>query len=217
MKKLYGIGTGPGDKELLTLRAVRAIEESHYIFAPRNKGETMAMNTVKDFIGDKEIVYIDLPMGKVSRENYIEAAKLIMGKITEDKKGAFLTIGDPMIYSSFTYLMEELDEEEIDIEIISGIPSFVAAAGAMKFPLTSKGESFILCDEFDEEKIKDYKSIAILKTLRNKEEIIDSLEGNDFAYKYIKRASFPEEEIMSNREEIIEDRDYISLILAKKN
>ena len=217
MKKLYGIGTGPGDKELLTLKAVRAMRESSVIFAPNNRGENMAINTAKEFIEDKEIVYIDLPMGSVTQETYKNAAETIIDNIPDGEVGAFLTIGDPMIYSTFTYIMDELEDREIEIEVVSGIPSFIAAAASMKLPLTTKGDNFILCDELEEENLKGLNSVAILKTLRNKEKTIKILEENNFKYKYIKRVSFSEEKIIENKEEIIEDRDYISLIIAKKD
>ena len=217
MKKLYGIGTGPGDKELLTLKAVRAMRESSVIFAPNNRGENMAINTAREFIEDKEIVYIDLPMGSVTQETYKNAAETIIDNIPDGEVGAFLTIGDPMIYSTFTYIMDELEDREIEIEVVSGIPSFIAAAASMKLPLTTKGDNFILCDELEEENLKGLNSVAILKTLRNKEKTIKILEENNFKYKYIKRVSFSEEKIIENKEEIIEDRDYISLIIAKKD
>lgn len=216
MKKLYGIGTGPGDKELLTLKAVKAMENSSVIFAPNNNGKNMALDTAEEFIKGKEIILIDFPMGEVGREDYIKAAETIVKKIPKNGKGAFLTIGDPMIYSTFIYIMEELDEVEIETEIINGIPSFLAAAGKMKIPLTLKGDSFMLCDELDEDKFKTSDSIAILKTLRNKENILNTLEKNNFEYKYIKKVSFKEEEIIYNKEKILSDNNYMSLILARR-
>lgn len=217
MKKLYGIGTGPGDKELLTLKAVKTIEKSDVIFAPNNKGKNMAIDTAIDFIGDKKVVLIDLPMGKVTREDYINAAKIIRSEIPEEGVGSFLTIGDPMIYSTFIYIMNELEKEDIETEIISGIPSFVAAAGESKTPLTVKGESFLLCDELDEELINMVDSIALLKTVRSKENTLDLFEKHTFNYKYIKRVSTVEQEILEDREEILKDKDYLSLILGRKN
>lgn len=216
MKKLYGIGTGPGDKELLTLKAVRIMRESSVIFAPHNKGENMAVNTAKEFIQDKDIVFIDFPMGSVTKDDYKKAANIIINRIPEGETGVFLTIGDPMIYSTFTYIIEELEGDKIDIEVVSGIPSFVAAAGSMKFPLTTKGDDFMLCDELEEQKLKGLKSVAILKTSKNKEKILNILEKNKFKYKYIKRVSFSEEKTVEDREDIIKDKDYISLILARK-
>ncbi|OZV12514.1 cobalt-precorrin-2 C(20)-methyltransferase [Tissierella sp. P1] len=217
MKKLYGIGTGPGDKELLTLKAVKAMENSSVIFAPNNKGKNMAVDTARDFIGNKKIVFIDFPMGHVLKEDYKKAAETIFKEIPEGEIGSFLTIGDPMVYSTFIYIMEELEGRDIDIEIISGIPSFVAAAGESKTPLTVKGESFLLCDELNEELLEKITSIAILKTFKGKEKILNILDSNDYCYKYIKRATLEEQEIIIDKEEILNDKDYISLIIARKN
>ncbi len=217
MKKLYGIGTGPGSKELLTLKAVKTIENSSVIFAPNNKGKNMAIDTAKDFIKDKKVVFIDFPMGHVTQEDYKKAAEIILKEIPEGKIGSFLTIGDPMVYSTFIYIMEELEGEEIDIEIISGIPSFVAAAGESKTPLTVKGESFLLCDELDEELLEKVDSVCILKTFKGKEKILRALDRENYCYKYIKRATLEEQEIIKDKEEILKDKDYISLIIARKN
>lgn len=218
MKKLYAIGTGPGDKDQLTLKAVKAMGNSTVIFAPNNRGKNMALDTAEDFIRDKEIVLLDFPMGKVTRDHYKKAAQVISNKIPEGGRGSFLTIGDPMIYSTFIYIMNELDDKKIKTEIINGIPSFLAASAEMKTPLTLKGDSFLLCDELDNEKAKNYDSLAILKTLRSrdKEDILDKLEKNNFKYKYIKKVSFKDQEIIEDRDEILKDRNYMSLILARK-
>lgn len=217
MKKLYGIGTGPGDKDLLTLKAVKTIQEASVIFAPNNKGKNFALDTAEDYLHNKKVVLIDFPMGKVEKQDYIKAAEIIYNEIPEGECGAFLTIGDPMVYSTFIYIAEELENKKIDVEIVSGIPSFVASAARTKTPLTVKGDTFILCDEFKEELLNYADSICILKTLKNKENILNALENNDFKYKYIKRCTWNNEKILLNKEEIIKDSDYISLILGKKS
>ena len=217
MKKLYGIGTGPGDSELLTLKAVKKIESASVIFAPNNKGKNMALNTVEDFIQGKRIVLLDFPMGKVESEDYINAAKIIYDEIPEGGAGAYLTIGDPMIYSTFIYIMKELEKRNIQVEIIPGIPSFVAGAAKSKTPLTLKGESFLLCDEFNEKILDKVNSICILKILNNKEEILKKLEKENYIYKYMKRVTLENEETLIDKEEILKDRDYISFIIGRRN
>lgn len=216
MKKLYAIGTGPGDKDQLTIKAVKAMKDSLVIFAPNNKGKNMALDTAEDFIKDKEIVLLDFPMGKVTREHYKKASEVILSKIPEGGRGAFLTIGDPMIYSTFIYIMEELDKDQIQIEIINGIPSFLAASAAMKTPLTLKGDRFLLCDELDEIQLENCDSLAILKTLKEKEDILKKLQENNFKYKYIKKVSFSDEKIIECSEDILQDNNYMSLIIARK-
>lgn len=216
MKKLYGIGTGPGAADLLTIRAANVMKNADVIFAPNNKGLNMALDTAKEFIQDKRVVLIDFPMGNVTREDYINAAEIIYNEISEGENGAFLTIGDSMIYSTFIYVMDELKGKDIEIEIVPGIPSFVAAAGASQVPLTVKGDTFILCDEFTDESLENISSVAILKTFKNKEETLDNLEKKGFDYTYIKRASLNNEEVIKEKSNILEDRDYISLILGRK-
>ena len=215
MKRLYGIGTGPGASDLLTIRAVNAIRESQVIFTPNNKGVNMALDTAAEFIGNKRIVLIDFPMGKVTKEDYKKAAEIINNEIEEGEAGSFLTIGDSMIYSTFIYIMDELDGKDIEIEIVPGIPSFVAAAAASKLPLTVKGDVFVLCDEYSDVKC-NFDSIAILKTFKNKEYLLEKLEKDNIDYTYIKRSSLDNEEVIKDRNKITEDKDYISLILGRK-
>ncbi len=216
MKKLYGIGTGPGDKELLTIKAIKTIEKSDLIFAPNNKGKNMAIDTASDYIRDKKLVLIDFPMGRVTRKDYVNAAKIIMDEIPENGIGSFLTIGDPMIYSTFIYILEELEKEDIETSVVSGIPSFVAGAGESKTPLTLKGESFLLCDEVNEDLVKEVDSFALLKTLKDKDRTIEILEKNNFSYKYIKRVSMEGQAIHDKKEDIIQEKDYLSLIIGRR-
>lgn len=217
MKKLYGVGTGPGDAENLTLKAVKVINQADVIFAPNNKGRNMALDTVQAFIQDKKVVLIDFPMGQVEKEDYKCAAKTIEEEILEDGSGVFLTIGDPMVYSTFIYITKEIEKMGVEVEVVPGITSFTAGAAASKIPLTVKGDRFLLCDEVvDEDVLKYCDSICILKTLKDKEDILNILEKNNFSYSYIKRCTLPEELVLTDREEILEDRDYISFIIGRR-
>lgn len=217
-RKLYGVGTGPGDKEFLTLKAVRVIKEASVIFAPNNRGKNMSLDTASEFIEGKRIVLIDFPMGRVTEEDYRRAADIIAAEIKEGESGAFLTIGDPMIYSTFIYIVDKIKKYygEVEIEVVPGIPSFIAAASQSQTVLTVKDDRFLLCDDFSEDKLDGVDSIAILKTSKNKEEILNSLEENNFSYKYIRRATLEEEKILEDREDILGDKDYISLIIGKR-
>lgn len=214
LKKIYGIGTGPGDPELLTLKAVRKINEADVIFAPNNKGKNIALDTAAEFVKDKKIVFLDFPMGRVTEETYKENARIIESSVGEGEVGAFLTIGDPTYYSTFINIMKYFEKDSI-VEIISGIPSFVGAAGRAFAPLAFTGEEFSVVDEIPmENPVAD--SLAILKTFKLEEKDLDRLEEFGFEYQYIKRASHPDEVILTDKEEILKEKDYISLILARR-
>lgn len=217
MKKLIGIGTGPGAADLLTVRAVRAIEKADFIFVPNNKGKTMALDTVEPYLKEKEIIPLSFPMGKTTTKTYKEAAHTIIQTLDENQTGVFLTIGDSTIYSTFLNLIDNnLDYKgEIELELIPGIPSYVAAANSIGINLAKKGESFLLLDSVDEETILEADNIAILKTVKV-EDTLDRLEAAGYHYDYIEHISFDNELHLTDREEILKRNNYMSLILARK-
>lgn len=218
MKKLFAIGTGPGSPDYLTLKAIKAMEMSDVIFAPDNNGKNMALDTAAEFIKNKKIILLDFPMLQVKKSHYEKAAALMVKKITENGTGSFLTIGDPMIYSTFIYMMDILQKENIEIEIVSGVPSFVASAGIAKIPITKKGEVFILTDKLNKNILNCADSIAHLKTIKDKSCILNELNGSGFDVTYIERATLKGEKVITGIKEIeLSENNYISLMLAKKN
>ncbi|AFS79469.1 cobalt-precorrin-2 C(20)-methyltransferase CbiL [Gottschalkia acidurici 9a] len=218
MKKLYGVGVGPGDSELITIKGLNAIKESDYIFIPKSKGESTAGIIAKEYTEGKNIIELEFPMGEDNSDRYKNAAKIINDTLKEGQTSSFLTLGDPMTYSTYIYLMLELKEYNINIETIPGITSFGASTSALNLPLTLKGESFYLCDgKIDYEVLKKVDSICILKVNRNKEDIISKLERENFKYVYIKRCTRADETILYDKEEILKDNDYMSLIFGRRN
>lgn len=217
MKKIYGIGTGPGDPELLTLKAVRVMKEADYIFAPNNRGKNMALDTCKEFIEGKNITLLDFPMGESTEEHYKSALSKIYKTMKDGEVSVFLNIGDSTIYSTFMNMIYFNNFDDVDIEIVPGIPSFVSAANEIKENIVIKGEKFLLCDSFNGFNLDELDSIAILKTSNNLEYILDTLEKNDFRYYYVKSSSLPDQKILTDREEILKEKNYISLILARRN
>ena len=216
MRKLYGIGTGPGASDLLTVRAVNVLKSADVVFAPNNRGKNMALDTCKPYIETDRIVMIDFPMGNVNDEHYIAAMEIINSEIGEGEVGAFLNIGDSTIYSTFMNMVLLSRAEDMELELVPGIPSFVAAANVVKRNLTLKSENFLLCDEPTAEALAQVESVAILKTFKGVEKTLDLLEECGFNYVYVSNASQEEQLILKDREEIIAQQKYISLILARR-
>lgn len=217
MKKIFGIGVGPGDRELITLKAYRLIRECDYVFVPKSKGESLARSIAEDYLKDKSIIELDFPMGEDNSKGYIDGALKIDNILCKAGFGVFITLGDPMTYSTYIYLMFELQKLNIAVETIPGITSFNAAFSRLNIPLTLRGESFYLCDgNIDEEILKRVNSICILKTIKNKEKLLDILDNNGFSYAYVRRCTREEERILYKKDEILGDNDYMSLILARR-
>ena len=122
-----------------------------------------------------------------------------------------------MTYSTYLYLMLEVKHYDIEIETIPGISSFAASTSKLNLPLTLKDESFYLCDgDIDIEVLKRVNSICILKVNKKKKEIIEKLENENFSYVYVKRVTRADEKILYDKEEILSDDDYMSLIIGRK-
>lgn len=217
MKKIYGIGIGPGDKELITLKGYNLIRSCDYVFLPSSKGSSLAGKIVSDYIVDKKVVEIDFPMGEDNEERYINAAIKINEILDEDEVGVFLTLGDPMTYSTYLYLMFQLKKMDLNVETIPGITSFNAAASRLSMPLTLKNESFYLADGMlDEEILKRVDTVCVLKIIKNKLDIMDKLKKHGFEYVCVKRCTQDNEAIIYEKSEILGDNDYMSLIYARR-
>jgi precorrin-2/cobalt-factor-2 C20-methyltransferase len=217
LRKFYGIGVGPGDKELITLKAYNIIKSCDYVFMPKSKGECLAGKIVEDYISGKKVIELEFPMGENNSSRYIEAAGIIDKTLNKGEIGIFLTLGDPMTYSTYIYLLTELNKHEIEVSTVPGITSYGAAASSLNIPITLKGESFYLCDgTIEDEVLKRIDSICILKVNKNKEEILNKLESQKFRYAYVRRCTQNDEKVLYKREDILMDDDYMSLIIARR-
>lgn len=144
---LYGIGVGPGDPELMTLKAVRIIKETEVIAVPGKCAQEtaayrIAVQAVPE-LAEKKLIALDFPMtrdrGKLA-ESHAEAAGQIETILKSGKDAAFLTLGDVTIYSTFSYVQKIVERDGFQTELISGVPSFCAAAARCGIPLVEGKE-----------------------------------------------------------------------------
>lgn len=141
---LYGVGVGPGDPELLTLKAARVIRECHVVAVPDSgTGEQVALEIARDAVGDKPVLCCPLPMTRDEaelRRRREESADLLCARLEAGEDVAFLTIGDPTVYSTYAYLHSLVESRGYNVKMIAGVPSFCAAAAALGMPLCEAGE-----------------------------------------------------------------------------
>jgi precorrin-2/cobalt-factor-2 C20-methyltransferase len=135
---LYGVGLGPGDAELVTFRAARAIRESGIVAVPNSgDGERVALSIAQRAVPEmsgKQVVELDMPMTKdeeLLRLSHMKAADLIIGYLKKDINVAFLTLGDPCIYSTYIYIHRLVRKQGFRAEIIPGVPSFCAVSAKL--------------------------------------------------------------------------------------
>ena len=172
------IGVGPGDSELLTIKAVRLIKEADYIITPvKKEGSKVstALNIIKPYLDNMDkVLYYYFPMvhGFNSKPEIVELFKThgdSINRLTDSgKKVVFITLGDPSVYSTFAYIAPYLN----NIEYVPGIPSFIHGAAISKIPLCLGDESFSVINMTDSESniraaFKLHKNIVIMKVCSN--------------------------------------------------
>lgn len=145
--KLYGIGVGPGDPELVTLKAKRLLEEVDCIAIPKpgaNK-ESLAMSIVGSMLGEeKDILELLFPMSfnkRLLAESWSEAVSQVKSRLDEGRDVAFITLGDPTVYSTYMYLHKMIRQQGYETEIVPGITSFCAAAARVGISLAENRET----------------------------------------------------------------------------
>ena len=186
---LYGIGVGPGDPELIALKAVKILRQVDVVFAAASTGNShsLAMEIVAPHLKNgTPVVRLGFPMTRdknTLNTAWEENAHKVMIPLKEGKDAAMITLGDPMTYSTFGYIMRIIREKapEIPIKIIPGITSYHAGAAAAGHVLAEAEESFtVISGALGAQKLKEVidhtDNVVMLKVYRNYKEIMDVLD-----------------------------------------
>lgn len=144
MKKgvFYGVGIGPGDPELLTVKAIRLLERCPVIAAPQTKsGEMLALDIASHAVDlqGKAVVPLHFVMERDPerlRKSHLAAAEAVEAHLAQGQDVAMLNLGDVSIYATYSYLMEILRERGYKTAMIPGVPSFCAVAACLNVSLT---------------------------------------------------------------------------------
>lgn len=215
MRKLIGIGVGPGAEDLITLRALRYLERADHIFVPRNKGKTRAYDIVKDFIDEEKVVFLEFPMGEDIREIYEDSARLIDETTKSGELSVLITLGDGTIYTTLLEVFHRYPSLDIQMELVPGIPAFLAAINGIVEALVKKGDSFLLVDNLQDEENVTADMVAVLKTTKG-DEIFSRLRARGYYPLYFENIE-TDHWFMTDDSKKCEDRKaYMSLILGRK-
>ena len=225
--KFYGIGVGVGDPENITVKATRALHNVNIIVLPEAKtGEgSTAFEIVKEFVReDVEQMFLEFPMikdveaRKVFRKNNADE---IIKELERGKNVAFLTIGDPMTYSTYTYVLEHI-ENDTEVETIAGITSFNSISARLNIPLMIGDENLKIIslnkktDIYKE--IENSDNIVFMKISRElerlKKAIIDT--GNERNFVIVSNCGKENEEIITDIENLEKIHYFSTMILKKK-
>lgn len=229
---LYGLGVGPGDPELLTLKAVRILGEVDLLFTAASPGndysiaQRIAAKYLKPGI---EVRRLDFPM--VGDEAALTAAwranaAQIAEVLATGRSAAFLTLGDPLTYSTYGYLLPYLAETlpEGSVVTVPGITSYQLAAARLNTPLVTGLESLTIMSGVEDpgklgELLAKTDNVAILKTYRSYDRILAVLKKQGLAGRAVlcTKVGQPDEEIHRHLDTAdVKKPPYLSLMLVNK-
>lgn len=228
-KILYGIGVGPGDPELLTIKALRCIGESDVVVLPAEKREECyAYQIVRQAcpkIEEKEIACLPFPMIKektLLKKAHDEVYEKIEGFLRADKTVAFLTIGDPCVYSTYSYVHSRVLESGGRAVLINGVPSFCAAAAALGITLgDSRDEIHIIPASYDightlslqgtKIYMKSGKKLAELKKM-----LVEFPKADQLEVYAVSNCGMENETVRAGAENLDPESGYLTIVIVKE-
>ncbi len=190
--KLYGIGVGPGDPELLTLKAKRIIESSPVLAKPVKKPgeESTAFTIIKPVVDLSKVEVIDLLFGMTGdNADYWEfgrkAGDQVIEHLSQGKDVTLITLGDVSIYSTFMYLEQYVRSKGYETEIIPGIPAFCGGAAKARVPLTLGDQCLAVVPSAKdnpmlEEALEKFDNVVVMKAGKSVEKVLDILESKGY-------------------------------------
>ena len=224
---LYGIGVGPGDPELLTLKALRLINECDILAYPAPEvGDGLALEIVRPLLKNvTEFLPLRLPIAISpfpAEKAYDQAAMLLTVPLEAGKTVGVICEGDPFFYGSFMYLFERLSAC-FKTEIVPGVSSPMAGAAVLKIPLVSRNEVLTIIpgplEEADlEQRLINTDAAVIMKVGRHLPKIrrvIRQLRLEHCAY-YVEHATMPTQQIIPFVNIKAQNVPYFSMILVRK-
>ena len=230
--RLFGVGVGPGDPELLTLKALRILQTTPVICVPQSatRPDGYALSIVRGFLDPlkQETLRLTFPIDDPdgAADVWHQAAHTIAQRLQGGQDVAFLTEGDPMMYSTFSYVLDSIRScyPGIPVEIVPGVSSVMAAAATSGVPLATQGQRLAVLpvvygiDDLSEA-IANYDTIVLMKVNRTLLRAIANLEELGLAGKtiYVRRVTTAREQIVRDLGKLSdEDMDYFSLLIITK-
>ncbi len=215
---LYGVGVGPGDPELLTLKAVRIIREADVIAAPDGG---LAQRIAADYLDQKPLLLCDLPMlrdRQLLARRHDAAAERICAQLAAGKTVAFLTLGDPTVYSTYLYVHRRVCARGFDAQLVPGVPSFCAAAARLGDSLCEGAQPLTIvpascpnaaaCLDLPGSKV-------LMKAGKSMGQLRETLCMRGDRVQMVENCGMENERVFRSAEEIDPDAGYFSLILVK--
>lgn len=223
----YGVGVGPGDPELLTVKALRTLERCPVIAVPRTRsGETLALDIVRQAapLEGKTILYLDFTMSRdpaVLHSSRLRAAEEVAAHLSAGRDVAMLNLGDVSIYATFGYLMDILTGQGYEAVMVPGVPSFCAVAARLGASLTTvssplhilPGGGELLAEQLDLPGTK-----VLMKSGRQLPQAVELLRQKGLLEKaaMVRDCGLPTEQVCRDLSHLPQDTGYFATVIVKE-
>ena len=229
---LYGIGVGPGDPDLMTLKGARVLEGCRHVFVPKARSENGSIALAiagRRLRADSRIYELVFPMsadsGELSRR-WAEAARSVSDVVSTGEDACFLTLGDPLLYSTYIYLVRALREQLPGLEVVTvpGITAFSAAAALAEFPIGEGKQMVVIIPVSDDpyvigKALTEAGTVILMKVGRRLDKVLDFIEQAGFLDRavYVARAGLEGQQVEVDLRKLRrqkQEADYLSILLV---
>jgi precorrin-2/cobalt-factor-2 C20-methyltransferase len=227
----YGIGIGPGDAELLTLKAINILKKVDTVFAPKPNIESVSIagDIIENYIWKKdkvkEIVFPMTKDKKILGRFWKESALRVYEELSWGKDVAFVTIGDPFIYSTYIYLLRHIRKLDRDLKVITipGISAINAASSLLEVPLAEADERFAvmpLPEDLKELKdvLSEFDTVVLVKIGKDLGKLINFLKKEGFknCSFFVRRIGYSDQYIAKDLSSLSEKTPgYLSTVIIR--
>ena len=226
--RLYGIGVGPGDPELMTIKAKKTIEASDIVVVPgENVEDSIAYKIAKgacENLDDLNLVALEMPMVKdkeMLNAMHEKAARQIEAWLDEGKTVSFLTLGDVTVYSTYMYVHQRVVRDGYDASIVNGIISFTAAAARLNTDLVERAEPLhVIPATFKVDGMTELLSLpgtkVLMKSGKEIGKVREAILASGQKAMMVENCGMENEKIYLDAEDIPDTASYYSLIIVKE-
>ncbi|HVA25983.1 MAG TPA: precorrin-2 C(20)-methyltransferase [Chloroflexota bacterium] len=225
--KLYAVGLGPGDPELLTIKAQRLLTEADVVFLPvQDEHDSVARKIMAGLVDAGRLRELSFRMSRKAGENrqrWQEHAATVAAAVAQGQTAVFATEGDPLLYSTFVHVYTELlrSHPDLPVEIVPGVSSVTAGAAALRIPLADDKQRVAIVPAMGEvmHALATFDSVVILKASMAIDTVLKALHttGRTEQAIYIERAGWPEQRVVEDVESLRKQKlDYFGQIIVAR-
>ncbi len=230
---LYGLGIGPGDPEWITVKAARILAACRHVYVPRSRlaADSVALEIAQRYLRADAIVHeLTFPMTadqESLRQSWRQAARDVYQTLAAGEDCCFLTLGDPLLYSTYIYLVRELRALAADVAIVTvpGVTALSAAAALTSFPI-GQGKQLVTIvpasDDFSQlaRALDGGGTVVLMKVGRHLPQVLDELERRGLTDRavFVAHAGMPQQRIETDVRRLRgapEETGYLSIMLIQ--